>query len=141
MPARAIKQPNGLYARFSTVVDDFTDYDCTREELFEIFKEESGTRTAEDKMKRADENLGRFEEAIQIISRIHGKKLAEERRVEFSQEAEPDSGVLFDWNTLSLDQMATHLKDKFKYDSSGDAKCIYSLIEFYEKHKAKDDVA
>ena len=40
-----------------------------------------------------------------------------------------------DWNTLSLDQMAEHLRQKFMFSSSGDAKCIYHLIEFYDKHK------
>lgn len=42
---------------------------------------------------------------------------------------------LLDWNTLSLDQMAEHLRQKFMFSSIGDAKCIYHLIEFYDKHK------
>lgn len=40
-----------------------------------------------------------------------------------------------DWNTLSLDQMVEHLRQKFMFSSSEDAKCIYHLIEFYDKHK------
>jgi hypothetical protein len=40
-----------------------------------------------------------------------------------------------DWNTLSLDQMVEHLRQKFMFSSSGDTKCIYHLIEFYDKHK------
>jgi hypothetical protein len=40
-----------------------------------------------------------------------------------------------DWNTLSLDQMVEHLRQKYMFSSSGDAKCIYHLIEFYDKHK------
>lgn len=40
-----------------------------------------------------------------------------------------------DWNTLSLDQMVEYLRNKYMFDSSGDAKCIYHLIEFYDKHK------
>lgn len=43
-----------------------------------------------------------------------------------------------DWNALSLEQMVEYLREKYKYDSSGDAKCIYSLIEFYDKHKFKN---
>ena len=35
MPAFFFKQPNGLYGRFSTVVDCPTDYNCTKEELIE----------------------------------------------------------------------------------------------------------
>jgi hypothetical protein len=40
-----------------------------------------------------------------------------------------------DWNTLSLDQMVEYLRNKYMFSSSGDAKCIYHLIEFYDKHK------
>ena len=35
MGAFFFKQPNGLYGRFSTVVDCPTDYNCTKEELIE----------------------------------------------------------------------------------------------------------
>ena len=40
-----------------------------------------------------------------------------------------------DWNTLSLDQMVEYLRKKYRFISSGDAKCIYHLIEFYDNHK------
>lgn len=40
-----------------------------------------------------------------------------------------------DWNTLSLDQMVEYLRQKYMFSSSGDAKCICHLIEFYYKHK------
>ena len=50
-----------------------------------------------------------------------------------SGSALPDGWL--DWNTLSLDQMVEHLRKKYMFDSSGDAKCIYHLIEFYDKHK------
>ncbi len=43
-----------------------------------------------------------------------------------------------DWNTLSLDQMVDHLKNKFRFDSSGTAKCIFTLIEFYEDYKRSE---
>lgn len=42
---------------------------------------------------------------------------------------------LMDWNTPSLDQMVEYLRKKYMFSSSGDAKCIYHLIEFYDKHK------
>lgn len=44
--------------------------------------------------------------------------------------------IFFDWNELSLDQMVEYLREKYKYNSSGDSKCIYHLIEFYDKHKS-----
>jgi len=50
-----------------------------------------------------------------------------------SGSALPDGWM--DWNTLSLDQMVEYLRKKYMFSSSGDAKCIYHLIEFYDKHK------
>ncbi len=43
--------------------------------------------------------------------------------------------AMFDWNTLSLDLMADYLKQRYKFSSSGDARCIWELVQFYEKHK------
>ena len=40
-----------------------------------------------------------------------------------------------DWNTLPLHQMVEYLRKKYMFSSSGDAKCIYHLIEFYDMHK------
>lgn len=42
-----------------------------------------------------------------------------------------------DWNEMTLDQMVEHLKNKYKLSSTGEAKCINSLIEFYENIKHK----
>lgn len=44
-----------------------------------------------------------------------------------------------DWNTLTLDQMVEYLEHKYALSSSGDAKCIFSLIEYYKQHKVKSD--
>jgi len=40
-----------------------------------------------------------------------------------------------DWNKLTLDEMVEYLRNKYMFNSSGDAKCIYHLIEFYDNHK------
>lgn len=37
MGQQIVKQPNGLFAVWSSVVDDFTVVDCTRDELIEEF--------------------------------------------------------------------------------------------------------
>jgi hypothetical protein len=42
-----------------------------------------------------------------------------------------------DWNTLTLDQMVEYLEEKHKFSSTGEAKCIFELIEFYKKHKTQ----
>jgi hypothetical protein len=54
-------------------------------------------------------------------------------KTDVSDSALPEGWL--DWNTLSLDQMVKHLRQKYMFSSSGDAKCIYHLIEFYDKHK------
>ena len=50
----------------------------------------------------------------------------------------PPRGWL-DWNKLTLDEKVDYLRNKYEFDSSGDANCIYSLIEFYEKQKEIKD--
>ena len=40
-----------------------------------------------------------------------------------------------DWNELSLDEMVEYLKKKHMFSSTGESKCIYELIDFYEKNK------
>ena len=37
-----------------------------------------------------------------------------------------------DWNTLTIDQMVEYLENKYKFSSTGDAKCIFTLIDFYK---------
>jgi len=71
-------------------------------------------------MKLENENLNEAEKPQLNIGAVSGSAL-------------PDGWL--DWNTLSLDQMVEHLRQKFMFSSSGDAKCIYHLIEFYDKHK------
>ncbi len=41
----------------------------------------------------------------------------------------------FDWNTLTLDQMVEYLRNKHRLSSTGESKCIFHLINFYDKHK------
>jgi len=49
-----------------------------------------------------------------------------------------DEIKMFDWNTMSLEQMADFIYAKNLFLSSGDAKCICSIVEFYRKNKGKD---
>ena len=71
---RIIQQPNGRYARFSEVVDNFTDYDLTRPEAVELCKQH-GLRleTAEVKVRLAEQNPSRYRGAIEIVRLIHGE--------------------------------------------------------------------
>lgn len=80
MPGRAVKQPNGLYSRFSTVVDDFTHMNYSREELWEVFRDEGGVDCANGKMERADKELERWEDELETINAIHGSEVEQRRR-------------------------------------------------------------
>ena len=77
-----IKQPNGLYALFSSNVDNFTVYDATPEEIINIWLEEK-TIEVTDKVTSIVEALKRnekpyyqftlsFDEALATIKKVHG---------------------------------------------------------------------
>lgn len=80
MAWRIIKQPNGLYARFSEVVDDVTDYDMTSHEALELCEKLAGVEIGAMKFVGSHINPSRFEEAIGIINEVHGEEIANERR-------------------------------------------------------------
>ena len=82
MANRVVKQPDGLYARFSEIVDDFTHINYSYEDMWELYRDDSGIDCANEKMKRADDEPCRFDEAINIIARHHGTDIAENRRME-----------------------------------------------------------
>lgn len=90
---RFVRQPNGLLARFSDVVDDFTHYDMTEEEAVEEAREDLGREAAIKKVKAGVEDyepwtnnvkgdgLSRWRDCLESIESVHGKeKLAEVER-------------------------------------------------------------
>lgn len=44
---------------------------------------------------------------------------------------------IIDWNKKSLDELALHLENHFRFDSSGIAKAAHELIAFYRKNSVK----
>lgn len=87
MAERAVLQPNGKYAVFSSIVDNFVLYDATSEEIWTYFRDAAGMRRANEAVKNADEDRnmdgskGRFEDCMRTIRNIHGaeqEKLARE---------------------------------------------------------------
>jgi hypothetical protein len=92
-----VKQPNGLFARFSDIVDDFTHGDMTEAEAVELCRDSMGREEARKKVQRAidDEDrwrpgvkhgdpkgLGRWKDAIKTVRAIHGAKRAREAAAE-----------------------------------------------------------
>lgn len=88
MGNQIIRQPNGKYAIFSSVVDDFTWTDCTLADLQMIY----GSRAYENARKHVDEVIEKlengekpyhqftmtYEEAQKTIAFRHGKDDDEE---------------------------------------------------------------
>ncbi len=91
MAWRIVKQPNGKLARFSDIVDDFTDMDMTEAEAFECCREYLGIEDAKRKVKAGLEDwkpwtIGikgngteRWQNCIKTIKSIHGEDTAKER--------------------------------------------------------------
>jgi len=44
--------------------------------------------------------------------------------------------ALIDWNKKTLDELANHLEDHFRFSSSGTSKAAHELIDFYRKNRA-----
>lgn len=84
MGRQIIKQPNGKYCIFSSIVDNFTYYDMTEDEIVELWANEEREQIA----KRVKENIEklepgekpyyqftqRYEEYLALIEEIHGKE-------------------------------------------------------------------
>ena len=71
MAWRFVKQPNGRYARFSEIVDNFTHSEMTRQEAAELC---SSPEIADTKLRAADEHPERYQEALSIIESVHGNR-------------------------------------------------------------------
>jgi len=90
MAWRIVKQPNGLFARFSDVVDNFTHLDMTRKEAFEVCREYCGVTDAERKVKAGVEDWppyregvhgngsARWNDSLNRIRNVHGEEAVQE---------------------------------------------------------------
>lgn len=94
MPSYFLKQPNGRYARYSTIVDDFTAMNMTRQEAIWCARGELGLRDAFGKIERADrdENASEYDEkapaglrrwwgALSAVGAVHGDETRRKRMV------------------------------------------------------------
>lgn len=77
MAWRIVQQPNGLYACFSDIVDNFTDYNMTIEEATELCIGEYRMSPDEAKrkvMRAVEAGLARWFDALQTIAIVHGEQ-------------------------------------------------------------------
>jgi hypothetical protein len=87
MGYQIIKQPNDKYCLLSSNIDNVTDYNCTKEEIIEVFVEISRESIISDVNRIIDSlNEGKkpyfqwtktYEEMLEHIRENHSKKEAE----------------------------------------------------------------
>ena len=65
-------------------------------------------------------------ETINKMNEINWKKAGE---------GQPEG--MIDWNMLSLDDYCDYLEEKHRFSSTGEAKAIFELINFYKENKDK----
>jgi hypothetical protein len=89
MAWRIVRQPNGLLARFSDVVDNFTDMNMSEVEAYELCRESMGIEDAREKVRAGVEDwkpwthrvkgdgLSRWADCLNSIKVIHGEREVE----------------------------------------------------------------
>lgn len=65
MGAMVAKQPNGLLCRYSSIIEDITDYNMTEERYIELCVERAAERAREEARRVLDYHLRPFEEVVE----------------------------------------------------------------------------
>jgi len=136
MGAIVFKQPNGLYGRYSTVVDDFTHYNMTEEE-YKIVNIEKSIRDSEDTLKNYTRT--KYEEVLKDHEGIlklqesyqHEKGLTKKEREKEKQEHEK--------NVQEFEELKRAMESNDSIDELSQEyfKTVYELVDnlccFYDK--------
>jgi hypothetical protein len=87
MAWRIVKQPNDKLARFSDIVDDFTDFNMTKNEAVKMCctVHNMSVRAAEEKVRRGINDSKRWADEIETIAVVHGENVAKERTQQLSE--------------------------------------------------------
>lgn len=79
MPTMVVIQPNGLFARFSSVVDNFTHYNYMEDEIIKLYIDIAVEDARREAQKRATEAIAaarkdptRYERVLKTIANVHG---------------------------------------------------------------------
>ena len=104
MGRRIVRQPNGLLAEFSDVVDDFVAYDMDAGEAAALYAGHMSADDATAKVRRGVEDepipgivdasgrgdgLDRYRECLHTVHFRHGRDVCRERHRQLSGRAEP----------------------------------------------------
>ena len=145
MGATIYKQPNGLFCRYETVIDDFTHINMTREALFAALREihlerwEASLNQDFDRAEktglsslytiRRDGRFDTLEDKIQTIEDIHGVE-----RAEAAAKALGFEKVTYTVHPTTVGKLSSSRSNqqdsKWKHDSAG-ADEIESLRLFF----------
>lgn len=100
MGRQIIKQPNGKYCIFSSIVDNVTHYDMSVEDIIEEWANEAKNKIVEDvknivsKLENGEQPYYQFtksyEQMISLIKEIHGSKESEEIKSMIEQQVVSD---------------------------------------------------
>ncbi len=88
MPAYFVMQPDGRFARFSTVVDDFTDLNMSEEECIQLVVEDAIARAKKEattSITSAKTHPEKWAGCLLTVENIHGKDLAIAREEQSQQ--------------------------------------------------------
>jgi len=79
MAWQIVKQPNGLFARWSNIVDTLTHTNCDFDGMVALCMEwyDMSISEATDKVNRAKQNPARWENCIRTIAKQHGQPMAD----------------------------------------------------------------
>lgn len=94
MPSFYMKQPNGRYALFSSIPDDFYAMNMTRSEAMTVARCDHGDDAGRRKIERADADalaeyydekapagLRRWWGALSVVGAVHGDEMRRKRMV------------------------------------------------------------
>lgn len=99
MAWRIVKQPNNMLARFSDIVDNFTHYNLTESEAFDVCLEYMSKESAQRKVQRGindiepwsltekGDGLSRWRDCLDTIENVHGYQEREKIEVLLSNPA------------------------------------------------------
>lgn len=103
-----VLQPNGRYARFSTVVDNFTDWNLTEIEMRDRLLDNVGRHLLSEYIEDAKSTPDEYEKKLATIEAVHGKKQADNWRMIVTTPAEmPQPQLAIEqsvWETVSRQQ-------------------------------------
>jgi hypothetical protein len=91
MAQHIVRQPNGRYAIFSSIVDDFISYDATAEECYAHFRQEAiinADRRTTRSLEIANTSETQFIDDIRRIRSIHGDQQADESLIRAMTESQ-----------------------------------------------------